>query len=53
VGAETQLALLAEEGTHQMQQRPLEIGQRDAAIDGQALDLMEDRAVGGVGVSRR
>ena len=32
-----------------MEQRPLEVGERDAAVDGEPLDLVEDRAVRRVG----
>ncbi len=47
--AEAHLALRAEEGAHQVQERPLEIGHRDAAVDREPLDLVEDRYVGRVG----
>ena len=49
VRAEAHLALLAEEGSHHVQQRPLEVGHGDPAVDGQALDLVEHGRVRRVG----
>src|SRR5262249_59203486 len=43
VRAEADLAFLAEQGTHHMQERPLEIGERDSVVDREALELMEAR----------
>src|SRR3954454_10774333 len=43
------LARLAEQRAEELQHRPLQVGERDAAVDGQALDLQEDRRVGRVG----
>ena len=45
VRAEAHPALLAEERAHQVEQRPLEVGERDPAVDGEPLDLVEDRRV--------
>ncbi len=49
VRAEAHLPLLAEERAHEVEQRPLQVGERDAAVDGEPLDLMEDRDVRRVG----
>ena len=42
VRAEPHLAVVAEEHAHDVQKRPLEIGERDAAVDGEAFELVED-----------
>ena len=49
VGAEADLPLLAEQGAHEVEQRSLQVGERDAAVDRQPLDLVEDRDVRRVG----
>ena len=49
MGAETHLALLAEERPHHVQQRPLQVAHGDPAVDRKAFDLVEDRRVGRVG----
>ncbi len=45
------LAPLAEDRPQHLFQGPLEVGERDPLADREALDLMEHRAVGGVGVA--
>src|SRR5919202_1411390 len=42
------LALRPEERAREAEERALQIGERDSAVDGQPLDLVEDRAVGRV-----
>src|SRR5829696_7472425 len=42
VCAEAHLHIPAEEGEGEGEQRPLEVGDRDTAVDGQALDLVEE-----------
>ena len=53
VRPEAHRALLAEERAHHVQQRSLEVGERDAAVDGEPLDLVEDRVCVASSVSRR
>ena len=48
--AQPHIALLAEHGAREHQQRPLQVGQRDVVVDGEALDLVKLRRVGGVRV---
>ena len=48
MGREAHVALLAEEGAHQVGERALQVGERDAPVDREALDLVEDRRVSGV-----
>jgi hypothetical protein len=48
-GAQPDLAVLAEVGAGEGQQGALHVGHGDAAVDGQDLDLVEHRHVGGVG----
>src|SRR3954451_19603265 len=43
------LPLRAEEPAEEFQHCPLQVGERDAAVDGQALDLQERRRVGRIG----
>src|SRR5205823_7042314 len=43
------LPLRAEERAEELQHCPLQVGERDAAVDGQALDLQERRRVGRIG----
>src|SRR5215210_8862447 len=45
VRREADVAILPEERAHQVGERALQVGQRDSAIDGEALDLVEDRCV--------
>src|SRR3954454_19013035 len=47
-GAKSRAALGAEDGAGELIQRPLEVRERDRLRDRQALDLVEDRAVGRV-----
>ena len=47
------MPVLAEERAHQVEERPLQVGQRDAAVDDEALDLVEDRECVASVVSRR
>src|SRR5688572_6325329 len=49
VRAEAHLALLAEERAHHVQERSLQVRQCDTPVDGEALDLVEDRRVRGIG----
>src|SRR5919109_2354684 len=49
VRAEAHLALLAEEPAHHVEERPLQVGHRDPAVDRETLDLVEDRRVRRVG----
>ena len=46
---EPDAAALAEHGPGDDLERALQVGERDALVHGQALDLVEDRQVGGVG----
>src|SRR5215213_8207349 len=48
VRPEADVAILAEERAHQVGERALQVGERDPAVDGEALDLVEDRCVGRV-----
>ena len=45
VGAEQHLALGAEELAREVLQRALQVAEREAAVDGEALDLLEHRRV--------
>jgi hypothetical protein len=45
VRAEANLAILAEERAHDVQQRPLQVGERQPLVDGEPLELVEDREV--------
>src|SRR5215212_2415373 len=45
VRSEPDRAVLAEERAHDVQQRPLEVGEGDAAIDRKPFELVEDRVV--------
>ena len=48
VGAQLHLALVAEDRAREREQRPLEVGERDALVDREPLDLVELRRVGRV-----
>ena len=48
--AQAHVALVAEDGARELQQRPLEVGERDVLVDGEPLDLVELGRVRGVGV---
>jgi hypothetical protein len=48
VGAELGAPLLAEELPQQEVERPLQVGERDPLVDGEAFDLVEDRRVRGI-----
>src|SRR4029453_19468153 len=43
VRAEADIAVWAVERPHHVQQRPLQVGERDPLVDGETLELMEDR----------
>ena len=43
VRAEAHRPLLAEERAHHVEERPLQIREREVAVDGEALELVEDR----------
>src|SRR5438094_7771324 len=45
VRREAHLLILAEEGSAEMEQRPLQVAERDSLGDGEAFDLVEDREV--------
>ena len=51
VRAQADVALVTEDRAREAQQRALEVGERDVGVDGQPLDLVELRRVGGVGVA--
>ncbi len=50
VRAQTHVALVAEDRARELQQRALEVGERDVLVDGETLDLVELGRVRGVGV---
>src|SRR5439155_26559382 len=49
VGYEARTHVLAEELAQQVSQRALEVGERDSLVDGESLDLVEDRIVRRIG----
>ena len=49
--AQADVALVAEDRAGEREQRALEVGERDVLVDGEALDLVELRRVGGVVVA--
>ncbi len=51
VRAQAHVALVAEDGAGEGQQRALEVGEGDVLVDGEALDLVELGRVGGVEVA--
>ena len=50
VRAEADPPVGAEERAHEMEERPLQVGERDVAVDREPFELMEDRVVGRVDV---